>query len=154
MCSTHVIVTDCSVQSIVHYAFIHCCNFLSLLLRFLADSCKMFKFITVITFISLCSSGLRLIELAHVSFLLHSWSLLTVLLDCIKIHWVFFTSWGELFFSYSQSTVRTHLLHSLFSLLTVNVDEDIYHLLKFLRTLSSYYLIFNSLIELSIVLWY
>ncbi len=46
----------------------------------------MFEFFTVVTFMSLCSSRLRLIELAHASFLLHLWLLLTVLLNCIKIH--------------------------------------------------------------------
>jgi len=86
MCSTHVVIAGCSAQSIMHYVCIHCCNFFSLLLRFLADSCKVFELFTVITFMSLCSSRLRLIELAHASFLLYLWLLLTMLLDCVKIY--------------------------------------------------------------------
>ncbi len=86
MCSAHVVIADCSAQSVVHYVCIHCCNFFSLLLRFLAGSCKMFEFFTVVTFMSLCSLRLRLIELVHASFLLYLWLLLTVLLNCVKIH--------------------------------------------------------------------
>jgi len=86
MCSAHVIVANCSAQSVVHYMCICCCNFLSLLLRFLAGSCKVFRLFTVITFVSLCSSRLRLIELAHASSLLHLWLLLTVLLNCVEVY--------------------------------------------------------------------
>jgi len=86
MCSAHVVIADCSAQSVVHYMCIHCCNFFSLLLRFLAGSCKVFELFTVITFVSLRSSELRLIELAHASSLLHLWLLLTVLLNCVKVH--------------------------------------------------------------------
>ncbi len=86
MCSAHVVVADCSAQSVVHYMCICCCNFFSFLLRFLAGSCKVFEFFTVVTFVSLCSSRLRLIELAHASSLLYLWSLLTVLLNCVKVH--------------------------------------------------------------------
>jgi len=86
MCSAHVVVADCSAQSVVHYVCICCCNFFSLLLRFLAGPCKVFEFFTVITFVSLCSSKLRLIELAHASFLLYLWLLLIVLLNCVEIH--------------------------------------------------------------------
>jgi len=46
----------------------------------------MFEFFTVVTFMSLCSLRLRLIELVHASFLLYLWLLLTVLLNCVKIH--------------------------------------------------------------------
>jgi len=46
----------------------------------------MFELFTVITFTSLHSSELRLIELAHALFLLHLWLLLTVLLNCVKVH--------------------------------------------------------------------
>ncbi len=46
----------------------------------------MFRLFTVVTFASLCLSRLRLIELAHALFLLHLWLLLTVLLNCVKIH--------------------------------------------------------------------
>jgi len=46
----------------------------------------MSEFFTVVTFMSLCLSRLRLIELAHASFLLHLWLLLTVLLNCVEIH--------------------------------------------------------------------
>jgi len=86
MRSAHVVVAGCSAQGVVRYVCICCCNFFSLLLRFLAGPCKVFEFFTVITFMSLCSSELRLIGLAHASFLLHLWSLLTVLLNCIKVH--------------------------------------------------------------------
>ncbi len=86
MCSAHVVVANCSAQNVVHYACIHCCNFFSLLLRFLAGPCKVFEFFTVITFMSLCSLRLRLIELAHASFLLYLWLLLTVLLNCVEVH--------------------------------------------------------------------
>ncbi len=86
MCSAHVVVADCSAQSVMHYVCICCCNFFSLLLRFLAGPCKVFELFTVITFASLCLSELRLIGLAHASFLLHLWLLLTVLLDCVKVH--------------------------------------------------------------------
>jgi len=72
MCSAHVVVTDCSAQSVMHYMCICCCNFFSLLLRFLAGSYKMFEFFTVVTFMSLCLLRLRLIELGYVLFLLHS----------------------------------------------------------------------------------
>jgi len=60
----------------------------------------MFEFFTVITFMSLCSLRLRLIELAHASFLLHLWLLLTVLLNCVKVHRV--TS-SEIITSFSYS---------------------------------------------------
>jgi len=86
MCSAHVVVANCSAQGVVHYTCICYCNFFSLLLRFLAGSCKVFRLFTVITFVSLCSSKLRLIELAHALFLLHSWLLLTMLLNCVKVH--------------------------------------------------------------------
>ncbi len=86
MCSAHVVIADCSAQSVVHYVCICCCNFFSLSLRFLADSCKMFEFFTVVTFVSLCSSRLRLIELAHALFLLYLWLLLMMLLNCVEIH--------------------------------------------------------------------
>ncbi len=138
----------------MHSAFIHCHNFFSLSLRFLTDSYKMFELFTVVTFISLCLSELRLIKLTYTLFLLHSWLLLIVLLNHIKIHWIFFVSWGKSFFSHSQSSIRICLLHLSFSLLTVNVNEDIYHVLKFLRVFFLSYLIFNSLIEFSVVLQY
>jgi len=152
MCSAHVVVADCSAQSIVHYMCIYCCNFFSLSLRFLAGSCKVFEFFTVITFASLCSSRLRLIELAHALFLLHLWLLLTVLLNCVKIHRVIFSE-NITSFSHLQCVVPC-ALHLLFSLMTVNVDEDIDHILKLFRLIHSDYLIFDSLIEFSIVLQY
>jgi len=65
-------------------------------MRFLAGSCKVFELFTVITFVSLCSSRLRLIELAHASFLLHLWLLLTMLLNCVEIHRV--TSFESIMF--------------------------------------------------------
>jgi len=86
MCSAHIVIADCSAQNIVHYVCICCCNFFSLLLRFLAGSCKVFELFTVITFMSLCLSKLRLIKLAHALFLLYLWLLLTVLLNCVKVH--------------------------------------------------------------------
>ncbi len=86
MCSAHVVVAGCSAQNVMHYVCICCCNFFSLSLRFLAGPCKVFEFFTVITFMSLCSSRLRLIGLAHASFLLHLWLLLTVLLDCVEVY--------------------------------------------------------------------
>jgi len=70
----------------MHYTCIRCCNFFSLLLRFLAGPCKVFELFTVITFTSLNSSVLKLIELAHALSLLHLWSLLMVLLNCVKVH--------------------------------------------------------------------
>ena len=152
MCSAHVVVADCSAQGVVHYTCIHCCNFFSLLLRFLAGPCKMFEFFTVVTFVSLCSSELRLIELAHASFLLHLWLLLTVLLNCVKVHRV--TSSEGIMFSLHLWCVVLCTLHPLFSLTTVNVDEDIDYILKLFRSIHSDYLIFNSLVESSIVLQY
>jgi len=86
MCSAHVVIAGCSAQNIMHYVCICCCNFFSLLLRFLAGPCKVFEFFTVITFVSLCLSELRLIELAHASFLLHLWLLLTMLLNCVEVY--------------------------------------------------------------------
>jgi len=86
MCSAHVVVADCSAQNVVHYACICCCNFFSLLLRFFAGSCKVFRLFTVITFASFYLSELRLIGLAHALFLLHLWLLLTVLLNCVEVH--------------------------------------------------------------------
>jgi len=86
MCSAHVVIADCSAQGVVHYVCIHCCNFFSLSLRFLAGPCKVFRLFTVVTFMSLCSLRLRLIGLAHVSFLLHLWLLLMMLLNCVKVH--------------------------------------------------------------------
>jgi len=59
----------------------------------------MFELFTVITFTSLCSLKLRLIELAHAPFLLHLWLLLTVLLNCIEIHRVT-SSENIMFFSH------------------------------------------------------
>jgi len=46
------------------------------------------------------------------------------------------------------------MLHLLFSLMTVNVDEDIDYILKLFRLIHSDYLIFNSFVEFSIVLQY
>jgi len=46
----------------------------------------MSEFFTVVTFVSLCSLRLRLIGLAHAPFLLYLWLLLTVLLNCVKVH--------------------------------------------------------------------
>jgi len=152
MCSAHVVVAGCSAQGVVHYACICCCNFFSLSLRFLAGPCKMFRFFTVITFVSLCLSGLRLIELAHVPFLLHLWLLLTVLLDCIKVHRVT-SSEGIMSFSHLWCVVPC-TLHSLFSSTTVNVDEGVNHILKLFRLIHPDYLIFDSLIESSVVLQY
>jgi len=56
-------------------------------------------------------------------------------------------------FSHLQCVVFC-ALHSLFLLMTVDVDEDIDHILKLFRLIHSDYLIFNSLIESSIVLQY
>jgi len=56
-------------------------------------------------------------------------------------------------FSHLQCVVLC-MLHSLFSLMTVNVDEDIDHILKLFRSIHSDYLIFDSLVESSIVLQY
>ncbi len=150
MCSAHVVVADCSAQSIVHYMCIHCCNFFSLLLRFFAGSCKVSELFTVITFMSLCSLRLRLIELAHALFLLHLWLLLTVLLNCVEVHRVT-SSESIMSFSHLQCVVSC-ALHLLFSLTTVNVNEDIDHILKLFRLIHSDYFIFDSLIEFSVVL--
>ncbi len=152
MCSAHVVIANCSAQSVVHYTCICCCNFFSLSLRFLAGSCKVFRFFTVVTFVSLCSLRLRLIELAHASFLLHLWLLLTVLLNCVEVYRVT-SSESITSFSHLQCVVLC-VLHSLFSLTTVDVDEDIDHILKLFRSIHSDYLIFNSLVEFSIVLQY
>ncbi len=152
MCSAHVIIADCSAQSVVHYVCICCCNFFSFLLSFLTGPCKVFRFFTVITFTSLCSSRLRLIKLAHALFLLHLWLLLMMLLNCVKVYRV--TS-SESITSFSHLwCVVLCMLHSSFSLTTVDVDEDIDHILKFFRLIHSDYLIFNSLVESSIVLQY
>jgi len=86
MCSAHVVIANCSAQSVVHYVCICCCDFFSLLLRFLAGSCKVSELFTVITFVSLCSLRLRLIRLAHAPFLLYLWLLLMMLLNYVKIH--------------------------------------------------------------------
>ncbi len=150
MCSAHVVVADCSAQSVVHYVCICYCNFFSFLLRFLADSCKMFELFTVVTFTSLYSLKLRLIELAHASFLLHLWLLLTVLLNCIKIHRVI-SSENIMSFSHLQCVVFC-ALHPSFSLMTVDVDEGIDHILKLFRSIHSDYFILDSLIEFSVVL--
>ncbi len=152
MCSAHVVIADCSAQSVVHYACIHCCNFFSLLLRFLAGSCKVFELFTVITFASLHSSRLRLIELAHALFLLHLWLLLMMLLNCVEVHRIT-SSESIMSFSHLQCVVLC-ALHLLFSLTTVDVDEDIDYILKLFRLIHSDYLIFNSLVESSIVLQY
>ncbi len=136
----------------MHYVCIHYCNFFSLLLRLFAGSCKMSEFFTVITFVSLCSSKLRLIKLAHALFLLYLWSLLMILLNFIKIHRVI-SSESIMFFLHLWCVVFC-TLHLLFSLMTVNVDENIDHILKLFRLIHSDYLIFNSFIEFSIVLQY
>jgi len=99
MCSAHIVIAGCSAQSIMHYMCIHCCNFFSLLLRFLAGSCKVFELFTVITFTSLHSSELRLIELAHTLFLLYLWLLLMMLLNCVEVHRVT-SSENIMFFSH------------------------------------------------------
>jgi len=143
-----IIIAGCSAQLIMHYHWVHHCNFFSLSLRFLAIPDKMFRFITVITFVSLCSLDVRLNELFIIILMLHwpSLWLLIALLDIVEIHWVFLHSDNESSFSHSWSCIRFCLLHSSFSLSTVNVDEDIYHLLKFFRTVSSDYLVFNIFI--------
>jgi len=86
MCSAHVVIAGCSAQSVVHYMCICCCNFFSLLLRFLAGPYKVFELFTIITFTSLCSSRLRLIGLAHALSLLHLWLLLMMLLNRVEVH--------------------------------------------------------------------
>jgi len=140
-----IIIADCSAQLIMHYHWVHHCNFFSLSLRFLAIPDKMFRFITVITFVSLYSSDIRLNELSVVALMLHwpSLWLLIMLLNIVEIHQIFLYSDNESSFSHSWSCIRFCLLHSSFSLLTVNVNEDIYHLLKFFRAVSSDYFIFN-----------
>jgi len=150
MCSAHVVVADCSAQGVVHYACIHHCNFFSLFLRFLAGPYKVSELFTVVTFVSLCSLRLRLIGLAHALFLLHSWLLLTVLLNRVEVHRVI-SSEGIMSFSHLWCVVFC-TLHLPFSLTTVDVDEDIDHILKLFRSIHSNYLIFDSLIESSIVL--
>jgi len=151
-----VIIAGCSAQLIMHYHWVCHCNFFSLSLRFLAISDKMSEFITVITFISLCLLNVKLSESSIVMFMLHwpSLWLLITLLNIVEIHQVFLHPDDELLFSHSWSCIRFCLLHSSFSLSTVNVDEDIYHLLKFFKTVSSDYLIFNIFTQFSIVLWY
>jgi len=75
-----------------------------------------------------------------------------MLLNCVEVHRV--TSSEDIMsFSHLQCVVPC-MLHSLFSLMTVNVDEDIDHILKLFRSIHSDYLIFDSLIESSIVLQY
>jgi len=112
----------------------------------------MFELFTVITFVSLYSLRLRLIKLAHASFLLYLWLLLTMLLNCVKIHRVI-SSESIMFFLHLQCVVLC-TLHLSFSLTTVDVDEDIDYILKLFRSIHFDYLIFNSLIESSIVLQY
>jgi len=112
----------------------------------------MFELFTVITFASFYSSELRLIGLAHASFLLHLWLLLMMLLNCVKVHRVIFSK-DIMSFSHLQCVVLC-ALHSLFSLMTVDVDEDIDYILKLFRLIHSDYLIFDSLVEFSIVLQY
>ncbi len=46
------------------------------------------------------------------------------------------------------------MLHLSFSLMTVDVDEDIDYILKLFRLIHSDYLVFDSLVESSIVLRY
>ena len=152
MCLTYIVIAGCSAQSVMHYVCICCCNFFSLLLRFLAGSCKMFRLFTVITFVSLHLSELRLIGLAHASFLLYLWLLLAVLLNCIEVHRVI-SSEGIMSFLHLWCVVSC-ALHLSFSLMTVNVDEDINHILKLFRLIHSDYLVLNSLVEFSIVLQY
>jgi len=110
----------------------------------------MFGFFTVITFVSLCSSELRLIGLAHAPSLLHSWSLLMMLLNRVEVHRVT-SSEGIMSFSHLWCVVPC-TLHPLFSLTTVDVDEGIDHILKLFRSIHSGYLIFDSLVESPIVL--
>ena len=152
MCSAHVIVANCSAQGVVHYVCICCCNFFFLSLRFLAGSYKVFELFTVITFMSLCSLRLRLIELAHALFLLHLWLLLMMLLDCVEVHRVT-SSESIMSFSHLQCVVPC-VLHLSFPLTTVDVDEGIDHILKLFRSIHPDYLIFDSLIEFSVVLRY
>ena len=140
-----IIIADCSAQLIMHYHWVYCCNFFSLSLRFLAIPDKMFRFITVITFVSLYSLSMRLSKSSVITFMLY-WSslwLLIALFNIIEIHQIFLCSDNESSFSHSWSCIRFCLLHSSFSLLTVNVNEDIYYLLKFFRAVSSDYFIFN-----------
>jgi len=75
-----------------------------------------------------------------------------MLLNCVKVHRVT-SSENIMSFSHLQCVVLC-VLHLLFSLMTVNVDEDIDHILKLFRLIHSDYLIFDSLIESSIVLQY
>jgi len=152
MCSAHVVVAGCSAQGVVHYACIRCCNFFSLLLRFLAGPCKVSGLSTVVTFASLCSSRLRLIGLAHAPSLLHLWSLLMVLLNCVEVHRVT-SSGGITSFSHLWCVVLC-TLHPSFPLTTVDVDEGIDHILKLFRSIHPGYLIFDSLVESPIVLRY
>ncbi len=151
-----IVVADCSAQLIMHYHWVHHCNFFSLLLRFLAIPDKMSKFITVITFMNLCSLSVKLNKLSVIALMLHwpSLWLLIALLNIVEIHWIFLHSNDESLFSHSWSCIRSYLLHSLFSLSTINVNEDIYHLLKFFRAVSSDYFIFNIFTQFSIILQY
>ena len=90
----------------------------------------MSEFFTVVTFVSLCSSRLRLIELAHALFLLHLWLLLMMLLNCVEVHRVT-SSEGIMSFSHLQCVVFC-ALHLLFSLTTVDVNKGIDYFLKLL----------------------
>ncbi len=75
-----------------------------------------------------------------------------MLLNCVEVHRV--TSFKNIMSFLHLQCVVSCVLHSLFSLITVDVNEDIDHILKLFRLIHSDYLIFNSLVESSIVLQY
>jgi len=55
----------------MHYCYIYYCNIFSLLLRLLAISNKMFRFIIIITFISFYLLNIKLNELFIIIFMLY-----------------------------------------------------------------------------------
>ena len=121
-------------------------------MRLLAISDKMFNYFTIVTFVSLCCLFLmRLVELFLLMFMLHLWFSFTTLLDHIKIHWV--TSITQSDFSFLFLCLKLSMFHSLFLLLTVNVDWHVNYVLKINRSLYSRHFVFYAILQFSVVLW-
>ena len=157
LCCSYVFSTYCCSRlfSSKHHA-LHVYLLLQLLFSFVKASCRFLQSVWAFHSHNICKSLLIKIEtyracsctvLALFVIAAHNASQ-----NCIKIHRI--TS-SESITSFSHLwCVVFCTLHSLFSLITVNVDEDIDYILKLFRSIHSDYYIFDSIVEFSLVLQY
>lgn len=154
VCLTHVIIAFSSAECVVwcdDTLLSSHCNFLLIAVRFLTLSCKVFRFFTVITFSCFWLFLNCFSEVLSSQHFLQFFDQGLMSFNHIKVHWIVFILWGVLLSSYSRCSVLS-FLHLLFSLLTVDVNKYVDHLLKAFRSLCSDYFIFNSFFKSSIVL--